>query len=154
MFTIENFCAMIWIIIYLNHISNPARTCVNNFISCAWSTFTLLLNFWVTLYHGKSAIKISSITNFDSDWLIFKKLLFEHLSRLDLRSSLEQNISMASSKIIQFKLLSCLNDLLSTFKHSLCSQLLFFLKSYAEAEIFNITKNLSSENFLTYLKTE
>ena len=124
----------------------------SNFISRAWSSFNLLLDFSITLYKGKSTLKISSGSNFHSDWIIFEKLLSEHLSRLDLKSSLEQNIDLVSSKMIQFKLLSGLNYLLLTFNRSLRSQLLFFLKSSTENEISNITKNLNSENFFNLSK--
>ena len=147
MFTMENFCLKIWVIICFKHISNPGRIYVNNFIAHAWTTYNLLLDLTITLYQGNWPLKISSGTNFQTDWIIFENLPSKNLNNLDLESSLKKKIELIPSKMIQFKLLSGLNDILLTFNRSLRSKLLFFLKSSAEQETSNITKNLNSENF-------
>ena len=145
---------MIWIIICLKHISYPARKCVHDFIYHAWSAFKLLVDFSFTLYHRKSLLKISSGNNFDRDWPIFENLLFEYLSKLDLKSSLEQDIGKSSSKMIQFKLLSGLNDLILTFNRAHRSKLLFFYSLMPRPRSLTLQKTLVQKTFLTYLGME
>ena len=106
MFTMENFCSLIWVIFCLNHISNPQRLYIDNFISHAWTTYNLLLDLTMTLYQGNSPLKISSGANFHTDWFVFETLLFKNLTILDLESALKQRIKLIPSKMVQFKLFS------------------------------------------------
>ena len=129
----ENFCLKIWVIICFKHISNPGRIYVNNFIAHAWTTYNLLLDLTITLYQGNWPLKISSGTNFQTDWIIFENLLSKNLTNLDLKSSLKQKIELIPSKMIQFKLLSGLNDLLLSFNPSLEFSTTFLSKIFRRA---------------------
>ena len=130
MLTMQSFYSLIlWVILCLNHISQPTRKC----LVLGGSSFNRLKDISLTLYQGNSSLKISSGFSFDTDWLVFERQLFDHLSVLDLNSTFELEIRNSLNKMVRFKLQSGLVDILKFLNICLRSSLRHFLKSYTDS---------------------
>ena len=100
MFTMYALISTIWIIISLKHISNPAKRCIEDFISRTKNLFREIDDLALNLYSGSASLKISSGPTFPKAWIAFDTLLFERLEKLDLISTLESQVKLLPGKMI------------------------------------------------------